>query len=207
MKSLISVEHPEEGNSKDWVAVAKDYAQTRFPDWHPQMVARFASDIDWRMEGVRITEKSMQNAYEDWISGQSPYSPHTVPNEGYDYEIWAKSKEAESRELTENIAREEFSAEPWNIDRFVAGYMDNLTSSYTYENDIRKAVVKYREGTVSYSPHWIPMTDEGLDNRKTREQYLRSRQPGMSDISGDLWYYSPHGYGELDFLPTGLKED
>lgn len=207
MRSLISVEHPEQGNSKDWVAVARDYAETRFPDWHPEMVNRFASDIDWRMEGIRITEKNMDDAYEDWVSGQSPYSPHTVPKDGYDYEIWNLVNRAESRGKTESIAREVFSAEPWDIDKFVNGYMDNLTSSYTYEDDIRKAAVKYREGTVSYSPHWIPMTDEGLDNRKAREQYLRSQQPKMSGISGDLWYYSPNGYGELGFLPNTLKSD
>lgn len=195
---MISVENPKAGYSKDWVAVARDYVETRFPDWHPQMVAEFASDIDWRMEGVAITAQAMENAYEDWVTGSSPYSPHCVPNDGYDYEIWAWVKQAESRELIERIAREAFSEEPWNVEKFVNGYMDDLTSSYTYERYVLDAVKRYREGTVPYSPHWIPMTAEGLANREERIEYLMSKDPKRSEIFGDLWYCSPHGYGELN---------
>lgn len=201
MRSLISVEHPELGNSKDWVAVARDYAETRFPDWHPQMIAEFASDIDWRMEGIAISEASMEDAFEDWISGQSPYSPHTVYKEGYDYEIWALMQRAESLDKVRKVAMEAFSDEPWDIERFIAGYMDKLTASYTYERDILDAIKKYRAGEVVYSPHWIPMTEEGLENRKEREQYLRSQHSKSEDSVDkffmDLWYYSNHGYGPM----------
>ncbi|MBC9704511.1 MAG: hypothetical protein H9W81_05760 [Enterococcus sp.] len=204
---MISVEHPEAGNAEDWVAVATDYAQTHFPDWHPQMIAEFASDIDWRMEGVAITEKNMEDAYEDWISGKSPYSPHTVPLEGYDYEIWAKVNRSKSEELVNRIAHEIFHDEPWNIERFIKGYMDSLTSSYTYEEYVRKAAEQYQRGTVPYSPHWVPLPAEGLENREARGEYLKSITPNRSDFFWDLWYYSPHGYGSLEIAPEGTVED
>lgn len=194
---MITVDTPEAGEFRDWMLVAEDYAQNRFPDWHPEMIKGFGSDIAWRMEGCSITETSMNEAYEDWESGQTPYGPHVVPKEGYDYKIWAKMMRAEARELTYSIASSEFVDEPWNIDRFVEGYLGSLTSPFTYERYVFDGIRKYRNGEVPYSPHWIPMTEEGIANRNQRIDDMRATTT-KKDSFFDIMYHNDSGYGTLE---------
>lgn len=86
---------------KAWTKAARKYAEDNLDLWDFQ-VAKLASDFAWRNEGIPVTKKSLESAYEDWISGNNPYSPHTLrkgdEHDGVDYE------EKEARKYRKNVS-------------------------------------------------------------------------------------------------------
>lgn len=86
---------------KAWTKAARKYAEDNLDLWDFQ-VAKMASDFAWRNEGIPVTEKSLELAYADWVSGNNPYSPHSLrigdEHDGANY------KEKEERKYRKNVA-------------------------------------------------------------------------------------------------------
>ena len=172
---------------KDWKKAGAKYAKTNFPDWNDQMVAEFAVDLAWRYEGQAVSPESLEDAYEDWISGQSPYSPHCVPLDGYDYSEWGERQlRDEKLALTEfAITRgfESFEAERFASDtlKIISGIYDEETRSRLMED--------WLNGRNEFSPHHIPFDEVNKAQRDERRALLRMKYHHVSDFSFKLFFH------------------
>lgn len=173
---------------KAWEKAARKYAakHPEFDMW-PFQINRMASDIAWRYEGCEITPDSVQEAYEDWISGQSPYSPHTVPLEGEDL--------AESIRRYELSRRDEIFEDAVSTGmnkRLARKFADTIDVQTYYDVDIAKKIDEWFAGVHAGSPYHVPFDEVNMAEREERRALVRSQRPDMSDFSFAILYRSKH---------------
>lgn len=171
---------------EDWWAGAEVYAAANFTDWHPEMVREFASDIAWDMEGAVLTASSMEWASGRWFSGANPYSPHCVPNDGYDLNEWhERDRKNSGSELIEFAIAQ--GMEPRMAERFAT---DTLGSySFISKEDFEKALNEWWTGKNDQSPHFIPLDDVNKRERDERRASLREKYAHVSDFSFELFFH------------------
>lgn len=173
---------------KAWKKAAREYAANHPElDLWPFQIDRMASDIAWRFEGLKITPESVQEAYEDWISGQSPYSPHTVPLDGEDlgesirrYELSQRDKifeDALSTGMDKRLARK---------------FADTIYIQNYSQKEIEKEIDAWFAGIHSESPYHVPFDEINIKEREERKALVRSQRPDISNFSFQILYRSKH---------------
>lgn len=175
---------------KDWKKAARQYAAD-----HPELdmwefqVENMASDFAWRMEGVNITPESVEYAYQDWISGNNPYSPHTIglrsQEFGYDYWEWVRRKDAIAEEKHRQYGLDH-GIDPENLDRYIRGVHPEL---YFDKDKAVRATRDWFSGKMQESPHHIPLDPEHVKARAERLEAIKSMFPKV--VGGLLWDLSP----------------
>lgn len=201
---------------KDWKAAARQYAAD-----HPELdmwefqVEAMASDFAWRMEGCNITPESVEYAYQDWISGNNPYSVHTIGlrhEDGYDYPEWVRRKKATAEEEHRQYGLDH-GIEPENLDRYIRGVHPEL---YFDKNKAVRATREWFSGEMKESPHHIPREPEHIKAREERLEAIKSMFPKV--VGGLLWDLSPsirslcptpgyHRFYELHYVQGISLED
>lgn len=137
------------GRFENWWAAAELYCSE-----HPELdfwdfqVQEFASDIAWRMEGVPFTEKAMNNAFEDWINGGSPYSKRSrdranTPEEGYDWRGQWDRDESKTRLQMSQFALG--NGVPMNLLHDFISYAGAYTNHFFNEDDAKYALKQWKE--------------------------------------------------------------
>lgn len=160
----------------DWKTAGRQYALEKLPDLWEFQVEKLASDFAWRNEGILITPENLDGAYDDWISGNNPYSPHTLPHkrgeDGYDYEEDIKRRNSEGvREAFEYAVGQgmpEFAAI-----RFAEGSGKGHSLAYKGNRDFPALMEDWISGKNKYSPHHVPLNPENISEREIRWQELR----------------------------------
>lgn len=185
------------GNFEDWHVAGAQYAADH-PElglWEFQITA-MSSDFAWRMEGAEITSENVQRAYEDWISGNNPYSVHTVRLEGYDQqESWRRLKviaEDEFREFGRSKGIEE-----WQLDRFVA---DMHVELYFRKDEAEKKYgwwIKGSRFSWGRSPYFVPFDPVNVAERAERLGVMRERYP-MKNWQAQIWFPDADQYGSIE---------
>lgn len=169
---------------EDWVEAAKEYAEAHLDLW-PFQVNAMASDFAWRMEGCPIDEESLQHAYDDWVSGNNPYSIHTIMLDGYDrMGQWDHDTKISCREITEIGIRE--GMEPWQAARMAEDIRKQHGHSvgiYKGEKHYRKWMSEWINGNNRYSPHWVGLDEVNLEERKERLKELERRTAGKDSFT------------------------
>lgn len=182
-ESYDNEEGPTNWDFDDWKESARQYALTNFPDWHSGMVTRYARDIAWRYEGISITPEALESAYEDWISGSSPYSPHAVGLDGYDYDIWQKKQNRKAIEelvpLATGAGFDERSAERYANDTYKWTGVDSR--DFDTEEFI-ESLGDWLSGKNPHSPHHIRHEPENIAERRERLEELNNRYQHKADF-------------------------
>lgn len=177
---------PTNDEFEDWWAAAEAYAWNNFPDWHPAMVKKFASDVAWQCEGWILTPSKMEKASEDWFSGANPYSPHCVPQDGYDYREWhERDRDNSGSELIG------FAVGKGMDSRMASQFTADTLSSYSFisKEDFERAWNEWWTGTNDQSPHFVPLDDVNKRERDERRAYLREKYSHISDSSFRLFFH------------------
>lgn len=170
---------------EDWFAAGEAYAAKNFPDWHPEMVKEFGSDLAWQMEGAVLTPSKMEKASEDWFSGANPYSPHTVPNDGFDYEQWGKRERRDSR-----VAVEAYGLAQGMDQKTAKRFADDVMKEYStiYDTSFESAFSEWFAGKNKFSPHYVAFDDENVKLRNERRNALRAKYAHVSDFSFRIFF-------------------
>ena len=173
---------------KAWKKAARKYAAEHPEiDLWPFQIERMASDIAWRMEGLETSPERMQEAYEDWVSGQSPYSPHNVPLDGEDL--------AESVRRHELAERDEVFADALSTGmdtRMARKFADTVyLNTYAKEN-IQQEIDDWFAGVDEESPYHVPFDAVNIAERKERKEAIRAQRPDLSKFSFEILYRSKH---------------
>lgn len=188
-----------------WWAVAEKYAAD-----HPELglwefqVKDMASDWAWRCEGFEITPENIEWAYADWISGNNPYSVHTVCLDGYDRdEDWRRKRviaRAKAREwaLSKGVDEHE-------VERFID--TTDIGGLYFTKDNVEDAYCRWVRGWKHYpeSPHYIPLDPVNIAERAERIEELE-RITTRSGLFKDLFQPEAHEYGYLTSNTFGDKD-
>lgn len=187
---------------EDWHDAARQYAAE-----HPELelwdfqIEAMASDWAWRWEGSEITPQRMERAYQDWISGNNPYSVHTVQLEGYDNtQQWARMKEGVRKEYIVSLLT--YCMDIRNIDRF----LDSISQDIYFDKEKAwKQLLDWNSGKNSKSPHHVPFDPVNLREREERKQELHARYP--QEMKDDVfWFmYEDKLEDQTDFF-NGVKK-
>lgn len=175
---------------EDWVEAAQEYAEEHLDLW-PFQVKEMASDFAWRMEGCKITKKAVQHAYDDWISGNNPYSIHTIQLDGYDrMGQWEHDTKMAARKMVKIGVQE--GLETWQAERMV----DDIVKQHGHSVGIYKSGKYYRQwmdewknGTNRFSPYHVGLDEVNLEERKARQQEIEDRYAGRSSLTVMLESY------------------
>lgn len=164
---------------EDWIEAGKQYAADHPElEFWPFQVNTMASDWAWRMEGIEITSESIEDAYDDWTNGMSPYSVHSraTPNherDGYDFHGMYNRKKAKNfRKMVEYAIS--IGIDRRNIDRFFTGLRVDIT---TRECDIDNHLKRWYTGELESSPHHVPLDRENYLLREARINQLTQLYP------------------------------
>lgn len=177
--------NPLPNSFEDWVNVSSSYARDNFPDWHKEMIGRFASNMAWRNEGAVVTDENVAEAYEDWVSGKSPYSPHYVSTDGYDYDIWDLQERKKLAEGLNSYALEN-GMEPFMANRFAHNSLKD--AGVIVPADYSRILDEWISGDNPASPHHIPLDAENQAERDERRKQLRRKYEHVSDFSFKLFF-------------------
>lgn len=173
---------------KAWKKAAHQYAAEHPEiDLWPFQIDRMASDIAWRYEGLKITPETVQEAYEDWISGQSPYSPHTVPLDGEDLSESVRRHDiARRNEIFEDALSTGMEK------RLARRFADTIYLQTYYKENIAKEIAEWFAGIHPESPYHVPFDEVNIQEREERKALIRSQRPDISDFSFRILYRSKH---------------
>lgn len=168
---------------EDWKQAAADYAAAHLDLW-PFQVQEMASDFAWRMEGSNITEDSVQYAYNDWISGNNPYSVHTIILDGYDRKgQWAHDSRVACRKLVD------LGVENGMDIRSAQRMADDIYKHYNDEVGIYKSGKYYQKwmkewftGENLHSPHRVPLDAVNLEERVIRQKEQEEKHKGSDSL-------------------------
>lgn len=183
-------------SAKAWKKLAYKYA-----DEHPEIdlwpfqIDRMASDIAWRMEGLKIKPNSGQEAYEDWISGQNPYSPHTVHLDGEDLTEYLRRADIEKRNQIFSDA-----VDAGMELRLAEKFADTLYSPYYDKKNIKKEISDWFEGIFPESPYHVPFDDVNVQERKERKEFIRSQCPEFSKMIFEIRFGFKHSVESMKSL-------
>lgn len=175
-------------NFEEWHDAARQYA-AEHPElglW-PFQIEAMASDWAWRMEGAEITAESRESAYQDWISGNNPYSVHTVHLDGYDQRgNWDRLKKKCREDYTVFwLCHADFKQD---MNRFI----DSISIELYFDEE--KAWRQFREwmsGENPKSPHHVPFDATNSAERAARRQELHARYP--EEMKEDtFWFLYEH---------------
>lgn len=189
-----------------WHDAGRDYA-ARHPEldlWEFQ-IKDMSSDFAWRMEGSLITLKSVDHAYADWISGNNPYSIHTIPmwdmKDGYDRD---ESNRRECREAiikVKDAAINDYGMNGYPLARLLMDVMRKHRTSLWYDvyksKDCHGIIDSWLNGENPYSPHFIPFQSELVQERKERRAFLEEQHEGMSSLDFMFDVEFSDGYPEI----------
>jgi hypothetical protein len=176
---------PTNWDFEDWWGAGEAYARENFPDWHPEMVREFSSDIAWQCEGWILTPSKMKDAAEDWFSGANPYSPHCVPLDGYDYTEWHQRGKRDSIvELMQFGVTQ--GMEVRQAERFAIDTMSNY--SFISKDQYEKALEDWWSGANKQSPHHVPLDVVNREERHERREFLRNKYSGVSDFTFRMFF-------------------
>lgn len=176
---------PTNWDFEDWWGAAEAYARKNFSDWHPEMIREFASDIAWEMEGALLTPSRMEKASEGWFSGANPYSPHTVPQDGYDFTEWYERGQNDSA-----VELVKFGIAQGMDSRMAERFASDTISSYSFisSSEFAKALEEWWSGRNDQSPHFIPLDEVNRKERDERRKFLRQKYAHVSDFSFRLFF-------------------
>lgn len=182
-----------------WHVAGEEYAAEHPElDLWPFQIKAMASDWAWRWEGIMPTPELKEKAYADWISGNNPYSVHTVPKDGYDdHEQWRRLKiiaEDQYRDFGRSKGIEE-----WQLDRFVH---DMHVELYFRESQAEPKYQDWIQGSQwsQSSPYYVPLDPENIAERVTRRAELLERHP-MENWMASIYFPRASEYGRLEDLP------
>lgn len=171
------------GNFEDWHVAGAQYAADHPElDLWPFQIKTMASDFAWRMEGCEITPETVQNAYEDWISGNNPYSVHTVRLDGYDQTgQWERMKQGVRKEYIVFLLT--YCMDLRDINRFLDSIGQDI---YFDKKKAWKQLMEWNSGKSPASPHHIPFDPVNVAEREERRRILDERYGPK--IMGDFLY-------------------
>lgn len=179
----------EKDNFELWHDAGRQYAKD-----HPELelwdfqIETMASDFAWRMEGMPITPENVEMAYQDWISGNSPYSVHSraTPRsieDGYDFgEQCNRWKRQAKEDLKTYLLMS--GAEPFEIDKIAEDYSDLFLKDRGGAHIWKEWV----SGKNPKSPHHIPLDPLNKQLRDDRVKYINERfRPKRKTLSFLFW--------------------
>lgn len=173
-------------------------AALKYADQHPEIdlwpfqIARMASDIAWCMEGLKIKPESIQEAYEDWVSGQNPYSPHCIHLDDENFTAHMKRVD----ETTRNTIYQDVLET--GMHSIIARKFADTVSYFHYEKkNLPKAIKDWFDGVDTQSPHHVPFDAINVEERKARKAFIRSQCPEMSNLIFELRFGFKHSCDTL----------
>lgn len=190
---------------EEWMVAAEKYSAD-----HPELglwdfqVKAMASDWAWRWEGMEVTPERMERAYEDWISGNNPYSAHTIMLDGYDRdESWRRKKVvARAKAIAWALSK---GIDEHEVERFVTE--THIAGLYFSTDNAEEAYRRWMSGWKHYpqSPHYIPFDPVNIAERAERLEVLE-RITNRSGLFRDLFQPEAHEYGYLTSNTFGDKD-
>lgn len=166
-----------------WVEAGTKLGNEKFPDWHPKMIERMANNFGWRAEGMFITGESVEIIFDDWITGQSPYSPHGIPNDGYDWELLGLGETNKSYSILLDFGMNVQKLDKCIAERFAHDCADVSTMSV---DECKRQYRDWISGKNKMSPHHIPFSDVVQEARRERRRKLRIERHHLSDFIFEL---------------------
>lgn len=188
-----------------WMVAAEKYAAD-----HPELglwdfqIKAMASDWAWRWEGMEVTPERTEKAYADWISGNNPYSVHTIILDGYDSEEdWRRKRViARAKAIAWALSK---GIDEHEVERFVTG--TRIAGLYFSTGNAEDALRRWMSGWKHYpqSPHYIPFDPVNIAERAERIEVL-DRITNRSGLFKDLFQPAAHEYGYLTSNTFGDKD-
>jgi hypothetical protein len=182
----------EKGNFELWHEAGWQYAKD-----HPELdmwdfqIKEMASDFAWRMEGMDITPENVEWAYQDWISGQSPYSIHSraTPGrieDGYDFMEQCRRDKLKATEEFKTYLLES-GVDPFEVDKIAATRLSNPL--YFRPEEGKRVMRDYFSGINPNSPHHVPLDPLNKALRDGRVAYINERYKPkrQSSLAHSLW--------------------
>lgn len=204
------MEDTEKDNFELWHDAGHKYAAD-----HPELelwefqVKAMASDFAWRMEGMEITDENVQYAYDDWISGKSPYSVHSRATarsieEGYDFMEQCRRDRVKAQEKAAAFAVEE-GMDP----REARLFSENCGIELYFYADRGKMMLKdWYSGKNEKSPHHVPLDPENKALRDERLALMRKLYGPKRGSFSDLFYFGGvHPPVDIELLRKTYAED
>lgn len=174
-----------------WHDAGRDYA-LRHPEldlWEFQ-IKNMSSDFAWRMEGCLITLESIDHAYADWISGNNPYSVHTIPmwdiEQGYDRDRKQRRDNREALLKVKDIAFAKYDIIDYALMRLLMDVMRYHRTSLWYDaykdKDCKGIIKAWLSGKNPYSPHFVPLDQSVVEIRQSRRSFLKEQHKDLSSL-------------------------
>ena len=162
---------------EDWHIAAAEYAHKHLDLWDFQ-IKEMASDFAWRMEGADITDESLHEAYEDWISGNNPYCfAHGITLDGYDQQgQWEHDSRVAMRNMVDLVVSEGWDiriAERMAHDVYAA--KGNEIGIYKSGRYYRKWIESWEAGEFPQSPHSVKLDPKNITEREERLKQIKNR--------------------------------